>query len=207
METLFRLRRYLQTPPAAPPKASACELCGGDLVAGGHAHVVDIEKRRLMCTCRPCYLLFTHEGAAGGKFRSVPTRVLPLPGNALGGLSWDALGVPVGMAFFLRQSPVERLIGFYPSPAGATEAGLPDDAWNEMLAVNPTLATLEPDTEALLVRRNRESVEGWIVPIDACYELVGRVRRHWRGFDGGPEVWQQIEEFFAGLHEREGSYA
>jgi hypothetical protein len=37
------------------------------------------------------------------------------------------------------------------------------------------------------------------VPIDRCYELVGRMRRHWRGFDGGDEVRAQIEVFFAGL--------
>ena len=28
-----------------------------------------------------------------------------------------------------------------------------------------------------------------LVPIDACYRLVGLVKLHWRGFDGGSEAW------------------
>jgi hypothetical protein len=34
------------------------------------------------------------------------------------------------------------------------------------------------------------------VPIDACYELVGLLRRTWRGFDGGQEARQAMDEFF-----------
>ncbi len=30
--------------------------------------------------------------------------------------------------------------------------------------------------------------ECYIVPIDACYELVGHLRLLWRGFDGGSEA-------------------
>ena len=32
------------------------------------------------------------------------------------------------------------------------------------------------------------SAECFLVPIDACYEFVGRLRMLWRGFDGGQEV-------------------
>jgi hypothetical protein len=42
------------------------------------------------------------------------------------------------------------------------------------------------------------------VPIDACYELVGRMRRVWKGFDGGEEAWSEIESFFALVRERSG---
>ena len=36
---------------------------------------------------------------------------------------------------------------------------------------------MEPDVEALLVRRERDaSFECYLVPIDACYELTGIVR-------------------------------
>ena len=41
-----------------------------------------------------------------------------------------------------------------------------------------------------------------LVPIDACYELVGLVRLHWKGFDGGEEAWKAIEGFFAELRRR-----
>jgi hypothetical protein len=31
---------------------------------------------------------------------------------------------------------------------------------------------------------------------------VALIRTRWRGFTGGSEVWQEIEEFFAGLRSR-----
>ena len=62
-----------------------------------------------------------------------------------------------------------------------------------------------PDVEALLVRapttRDRAG-QCYLVPIDACYELVGRLRPVWRGFDGGQEARTQIEEFFAAVDAR-----
>ena len=36
----------------------------------------------------------------------------------------------------------------------------------------------------------------------ACYELVGQLRRLWKGFDGGAEARQALEEFFAGVRAR-----
>ncbi len=42
---------------------------------------------------------------------------------------------------------------YYPSPMGATESLLRLEAWKELEAANPVLATLEPDVEALLVDR------------------------------------------------------
>ena len=64
------------------------------------------------------------------------------------------------------------------------------------------LATLADDVEAVLIRRREGSAEGFIVPIDASYELVGRIRRSWRGFSGGDDVWREIDEFFARLADR-----
>ena len=34
------------------------------------------------------------------------------------------------------------------------------------------------------------------------YGLVGLVRRHWRGFSGGAELWRQVEAFFTDLRAR-----
>jgi Family of unknown function (DUF5947) len=190
MQSLLKLRRLVQPPP---PKFEKCELCGAPMEAG-HRHVVDVEKRRLLCTCRPCYLLFTHRGAAGGKLQSVSERYLKLPLVEIPGDS-----IPVGMVFFIRDSASNRVRGFYPSPAGATESGLSIEMWDEMVQATPELATLEPEVEALLVSKR----ESWIVPVDACYELVGRIKRTWRGFDGGSEAWREIDGFFAGLAQLE----
>jgi|SRR5215469_757211 len=203
MERLFRLRRYLEAPSQKLVKPPQCELCGAPF-GGDHKHVVDVEQRRLLCTCRPCYLLFTRSGAGAGKFRSVSERFVQLTDAALNGAWWEALEVPVGIAFFLRQSARDRVVAFYPSPAGVTESGLSLEAWREVVAANPVLATLEADTEALLVCRRRQAVEAWIVPVDACYEIAGRIRRYWKGFEGGEEAWRKIDEFFAEIKEREG---
>ena len=104
---------------------------------------------------------------------------------------WDALQIPVSVAFFFVNSTLDRVSAFYPSPAGATESLLPLDTWDELTAAHAELATLEPDVEAFLVRVStgrRTEGECYLVPIDACYELVGQLRTLWRGFDGGQEA-------------------
>jgi Family of unknown function (DUF5947) len=200
MSAVLKLRRFLEAPrQPVPAKGEMCEMCGAPLPAE-HGHIVDMENRRLMCTCRPCHLLFTNPGAAQGKFRAVGGRYLPLTAFALNEGQWIALQIPVDVAFFLRNSATGRVLAFYPSPAGATESGLPLEMWDEIVAANPVLSTLEPDVEALLI--SQRSGHAWIVPVDACYELVGRIRRHWRGFEGGEEAWLEIEAFFAGLPAR-----
>ncbi len=94
-----------------------------------------------------------------------------------------------------------RVSAFYPSPAGATQSGLALEAWEELVAACPLLSTMEPEVEALLVCRRRDRSQAWIAPLDSCYELVGRLRRHWRGFEGGEEAWREIDGFFASLDE------
>jgi hypothetical protein len=203
MQSVLRLRRFLDAPQPAKQKARRCELCGA-VLSDDHAHVTDLEERRLLCACRPCYLLFTHPGAAGGRFRAVPDRVVKLPGLAASG-RLESLDIPVGIAFLLRNSRRNRMMALYPSPAGAMESGLALETWEAITAACPELGTMEADVESLLICRRRERTECWIVPIDRCYELAGRLRRHWRGFDGGTEAWIEVDEFLAGLEQRERS--
>ena len=202
MEAVARLRQLLEAPPPRPV-AERCGFCG-ELVAEAHAHVVDIQKRGLLCACRACYLLFTSPGAAQGRYRAVSDRYLHAAGLVLGPAQWDELQIPVGIAFFFYNSAQQKTVAFYPSPAGATESALPDRAWDEIARDNPVLTSLAPDTEALLVSRLPNHTDAFIVPIDACYELVGRIRRHWHGFGGGERVWAEIDAFFALLRERAG---
>ncbi len=169
-----------------------------------HQHVVDLTTRSLMCTCRPCYLLFTADQAQL-RFRAVPERYFAFPDFRLGPGQWDQLEIPVGLAFFFRNSGLDRTVAFYPGPAGATESELPLDAWAAVAAENPQLGLLAPDVEALLVRtpgRGSGAVSCHLVPIDACYELVGQLRSVWRGFDGGQEAHARIEAFFTMVSER-----
>jgi hypothetical protein len=167
-----------------------------------HGHVVNLDNRSILCACRPCYLLFTQRGAAGGRYSAVPDRYLSLPSAALSAAEWDALQIPVAVAFFFCNSDTAQVTAFYPSPAGATESLLDLSTWQSMVAAHPVLASLEPDVEALLVRTGDDGVEGFVVPIDACYELVGHLRLLWRGFDGGAEVHRKIAEYFDGLRAR-----
>lgn len=196
------LRRFLAPPPAARA-GERCELCAEPIPAA-HQHLVDLDTRSLRCACRSCWLLFTPRGAGGGRYRAVPERYLYDPALRLSDEQWDALQIPVGVAFLFRNSSLGRMVAFYPSPAGATESLLDPAAWEAIVKLDPRLATLADDVEALLLRRPREGggAECYLVPIDACYELVGRVRRHWKGFDGGAEAWAEIDAFFAGVRER-----
>ena len=170
-------------------------------ISEDHPHVVNLESRALMCTCRGCYLLFTDQQAEL-RYRAVPDRYLSFPGFAIDSRQWDELQIPVGLAFLFRNSVQDRTIAFYPSPAGATESELPLDAWERIVEGNPALAALLPDVEALLVRHVDGEPRCNLVPIDACYELVGRLRLLWRGFDGGSEVREAMGEFFARVDER-----
>ena len=65
----------------------------------------------------------------------------------------------------------------------------------------------EPDVEAILICRTGGTIEYFLVPIDACYELVGQMRLKWRGFDGGAEARASIEAFLADVRERARVYA
>jgi hypothetical protein len=195
------LQRFLSPRQRAVP-GERCEFCT-EGITEQHPHVVNIETRSLMCACRGCFLLFAPDGAAGGKYRAVPDDVTLDPGFRLSAGQWDALQIPVGMAFFFHQSDLDRPVAFYPSPAGATESLLPLQTWDELVEANTVLRGMLPDVQALLVYRPRDGAQrAYIVPIDACYELVGLIRRYWKGFDGGEEVWRAIETFFAALSER-----
>ncbi len=181
-----------------------CDMCATP-IEQEHAHLVNVHDRRLLCTCRPCYLLFTSSGAAGGRMRAVPDRYRRAAGLHLDDATWAQLQIPVRTAFFFVNSQAGRVMAFYPSPAGATESLLGLGAWEDLAQDNPALAALEPDVEALLVHGPRGAgFDCFLVPIDACYELVGRVRRTWRGFDGGEQAWSEIDDFFAALRVRCG---
>jgi hypothetical protein len=198
-DTVSVLRRLTRERPERPP-GERCDMCMA-AIADEHSHVVDIRNRALMCTCRPCALLFDRQGADLA-FKTVPDRYLAFVDFTLSLGQWDDLAIPVGMAFFFSHSTLGKIVAFYPSPAGATESELSLAAWDGIVEANPGLRTLNDDVEAILLRKSGDDVECFLVPIDACYELVGIVRQRWSGFQGGDEVWRCIDEFFAELEDR-----
>jgi Family of unknown function (DUF5947) len=197
--------------PSDPPVPAAfaasavpdekCEMCA-EVVPPDHAHVADLESSSLLCACRACYLLFTQAQAGRGRYRAVPDRYLADAEHPLSPGDWEDLEIPVGLAFFLRSSQRDEVAAFYPSPAGATECRLDLAAWARVAASHPLLLAMDDDVEALLIANRDGSIEHFLVPIDACYELAGRMRLTWRGFDGGSEARQSIDEFLGTVRSR-----
>ncbi|MDN5547595.1 MAG: DUF5947 family protein [Rhodococcus sp. (in: high G+C Gram-positive bacteria)] len=187
------------------PTGPLCEMCAAG-IGDEHQHVVDVQVRSLMCVCRPCYLLFAPVDA-DLRYKAVPDRYLEFPGFELAPGRWESLEIPVGLAFFFRNSLLDKYIVFYPGPAGATESELPIDSFETVLAENPGLSQMRADVEALIVSvpTSGQSPRFFVVPIDACYELVGRLRTVWRGFDGGQDAARAVDEFFGRVEARSRS--
>jgi len=201
---LRSLRRYATARSRRPGWAvgERCELCAAPLDSA-HRHVVDLDRRSICCSCRPCALLFEQPGAGAGHYRTVPTRVCTVP-EPFDRERWDALSIPVGLFFVFFNGALGRWVVTYPSPAGPTESELPLEAMDDLVASSRLLREVQPDVEALLVRspRGGGEPEAMLVPIDACYDLVGIVRRDWKGFDGGDEVRAKMGAFFGALRKR-----
>lgn len=179
--------------------AERCELCSAEL-APLHAHLLEPAKRQILCACEACSLLFC--GQAGTNYRRIPRHICLLENFRMTDMEWEALMIPINLAFFYRNSATARMIAMYPSPAGATESRLNLQSWDEIRAQNRALQTMEDDVEALLVNRVSAEPEYLIVPIDECFRLVGIIRMHWKGLSGGTEVWKHIQEFFNSLQAR-----
>ena len=192
---LARLRK-LATPRA---RQEHCELCHC-VIAADHQHLLELESRQLVCACEACAILFSSEHVK--RYRRVPRRVRLLADFQLSDETWESLHIPINLAFFYHNSTAGKMIAMYPSPAGATESLLPMDAWTQLAADNPILARMEGDVEALLLNRIGHRRDALLVPIDACYRLVGEIRSHWRGLSGGKEVWDRIDRFFHELHRK-----
>jgi len=192
------IQRIRNAPPRPRP-GERCDMCD-EPVPDEHEHVVNVESRSLMCACRGCWMLFAPDGA--GRYRAVPDRYQVLADFTMAGEAWDSFQIPVSVAFFFDNSSLGHVTAFYPSPAGATESLLELGAWDSLVAANPVLESMFADVEALLVRVSDGEHEAFVVPIDACYELVGHMRRLWRGFDGGREANDALDQFFADLRAR-----
>ena len=188
------LRSLVKAPQQ--PVLERCELCNL-VLPPMHRHLLEMTARQVACSCDSCALLF--QNAVGAKFKLIPRDAHALPDFLMTDPEWESLALPIDLAFFFYSTPQEKMTAMYPSPAGPTESLLTLTAWETLVRQNPALQKMEADVEALLVNRSQSTREYFIAPIDACYELVGTIRVHWRGLSGGDEVWVEIEKFFAKL--------
>jgi hypothetical protein len=187
MFQLRALQRFVRPPQAV------CEICAAPL-GDAHGHVLELEREQPRCVCHACALLFH---ASPSRFRTLPDRVERL---AISDEEWASLQLPVQLSYLILRE--ERCRAFHPSPAGAIEAAIGDEAWAALLAHHPRLQSLTPQVEALLSYQKRGSAGArFIVPIDTCWELLRLVQRSWRGFNGG-DVWPAIDDFLAGIEQR-----
>jgi hypothetical protein len=181
-------------------------MCSREL-ATEHLHLLETVSRKLICACEACAILFS--GNSNLKFKRVPRDVRFLRDFSLTDSQWDSLMIPIEMAFLFNSTPHEKVMAYYPSPAGPTESLLSLDTWNDVARENPVLNEMRSDVEALLVNRVGASrgvkPEYYVVPIDECYKLVGLIRMHWRGLSGGTEVWREVGKFFAQLKAKSGA--
>jgi hypothetical protein len=182
----------------AQPRATQehCEFCNIP-IAPVHRHLLESAPRKVVCACDPCALRF--QDVVGGRFKLIPRDARSLRGFQMTDSQWESFALPINLTFFYFDSLAEKIVALYPSPAGATESLLPATNWKNLAAENPALNTMQPDVEALLVNRIGAKRDYFIAPMDACYELVGLIRMHWRGLSGGETVWQEIDRFFANL--------
>ncbi|MER3484772.1 MAG: hypothetical protein C4345_01105 [Chloroflexota bacterium] len=125
--------------------------------------------------------------------RAIPTRYRIVTAPAVLQSWWKAIDSPVGLAFVFYHSSLQRFVRCHPSPHGLTETSLSlDEEW-----IDRFHAALEPDVEALLCWEHDRKVELFLVPIDACFALVGQLRQGW-----GDAGKQALSAFFAHLRAR-----
>ena len=199
--TFATLRRFARARTAV----EVCEFCGAELDEL-HQHLIEPERRRLVCVCGACAVLFGSQGETA--YRRVPLRIRYLPDFRMSDVRWEGLLIPIQLAFFFHSSRMGRVVALYPSPAGPIESSLDLRTWDEFAQDNPALKRMSPDVEGLLVNRagragrDGGSHEYYIAPVDECFKLAGLIRSNWRGLSGGEEAWKEIRRFFADLKAR-----
>lgn len=194
---LASLRRLARPQPVE--RMERCELCAAE-VPSEHQHLVDPRARRILCVCGACAVLFDSGGVT--QYRRVPRESCELRGLEFGEDLWARLGIPIGLVFLFRSSVSKTALGVYPSPGGPTETEIAAGVWDEIAALDERLGRMEEDVEAMLVNRVGGARDYFIVPIDECYKLAGVVRRYWRGFSGGDELWEKLGGVFEELRNR-----
>ncbi|MGQ0678831.1 MAG: DUF5947 family protein [Actinomycetota bacterium] len=182
--------RQLVKPPA-PDKDEHCELCNLPIPAR-HRHLLHLDERRIVCVCATCWALRSGDA----EFRPAGNRTVWLTDFQLPPELWASFQVPIGLCFFFSSGSVKKVVGLYPSPAGATECELYLDSWEELKELNPVLATIEVDIEALIINRLVDPHQYAIAPIDQAYELVGLIKANWEGISGGAGLSAAVENFF-----------
>jgi hypothetical protein len=109
------LRRYAR----ARTVIERCDFCSAELDEL-HQHLIEPERRRLVCVCGACAILFGSQGETA--YRRVPRRIRYLPDFRMTDAQWEGLLIPIQLAFFFQSGSMGRVVALYPSPAGQSGA-------------------------------------------------------------------------------------
>ena len=170
-----------------------------------HQHVVDVVGRGLLCTCRPCYLLFTDRG----RRTALPRRARPLP--VVAGLRPRRR--PVGRAARSRsgwRSSSTTRCRPARSPSTPARPGPPSPSCRWAPGTGSSTRTRCSARSAPTSRRCWSGCRtgrgrGWRPTwcrSTAATSWSALLRTAWRGFDGGQEARALLDAFFADLAAR-----
>jgi hypothetical protein len=186
-------RKQFATPRAAH---DVCGLCSMPVMPT-HVHLFDRTRQALECACASCALGL--EQNHSGRWALVPHRAERLSESPIGSAAWDSLGLPIGLAFFVKSSAGGGAVtAWYPGPAGAVRC---------QLTFEPPALDLSEDVEALLINRVAGEQAAYRVSIDQCFALVGIIRTKWRGFTGGAAVKEAVTTFLSCVERGEAGHA
>ena len=110
------------------------------------------------CSSRP-------RARAAATSRRCPSGTSRSPTSTSRPAQWDALQIPVSVAFFFVNSTLDRVVRVLPEPGGRDRVAAPARHVGRAHGrATPSSATLLPDVEAFLVRVDRASDAGRVLP-------------------------------------------
>src|SRR5271168_40222 len=94
-----RVHRFVSAPAKniAHAEATVCDLCSLP-IPPEHPHLVEPESHRFLCVCKACDTLLGDR--QDRKYVRVPQETRLLSDFRVSDAEWDALGIPIGLAFF-----------------------------------------------------------------------------------------------------------
>lgn len=181
-----------------------CELCACSIPTE-HAHLLELEARRLVCACPECASLYAREQQRQApRFLRVERRAVRVPELDFDDHTWADLGVTAALAFFTTRQRTGEVVATFPGRAGLIESFVPLRVWGDLERRYPVLKAILPEVEALLVRRTSRHREAFRVSIDHCYELSSLFRSAEAPITH-PDV-PSVQAFFARLERERGSH-
>ena len=189
-------------PPGAAPPArpgERCDMCV-ERDPDDHEHVVNLESREPHVHLPGLLPAVQTDGAGGGRYRAVPDRYRSLADFTMPGRVGRAPD-PGERGLLLPQLDARPGGRVLPEPGGRHRVAAAARGLGRIVGGQPGRAARWCPTSRRCWSAARPSrSESFLVPIDACYELVGLLRTSVAGLrrrPGGPR--RPSTRFFAGL--------